>query len=217
MKQPKHLTTITKSTYLGRELCKGKCNKTLDMSKVYLDRIEDVMDKAISDHPRTTVIRVDLKFPCSIKYDIDQVMKRFIGSLSSQIEADIKRRRKHGKRVADCRIRYLWARENKLSINDHYHVALFLNKDVYAYVGSLTNTDNLAYRIKRAWCSALDLDVDEGGGLAHFPDNCRYWLDRKANNFDDTYNQVFKRLSYFAKTDTKKSGDRRRSLGYSRR
>ncbi|NNN85163.1 inovirus Gp2 family protein [Vibrio sp. A8-1] len=217
MKQTKHLTTIAKSTYLGRELCKGKRNKTLGMFKEYLDRIDDVMDKAISDHPRTTVIRVDLKFPCTIKYEIAQVMKRFISSLSAQINADIKKKRKEGKRTPDCNVRYVWARENNLSLNDHYHVALFFNKDVYMYLGRFTNTNNLAYRIKRAWCSALDLDIDEGGALVHFPDNSQYWLDRRANNFDDVFNQVFKRLSYFAKTDTKKTGDRRRNFGYSLR
>ncbi|KFE09659.1 hypothetical protein DN36_1398 [Vibrio cholerae] len=99
MKQTKHLTTIAKPTYLGRELCKGKCNKTLDMFKEYLDRIDDVMDKAISDHPRTTVIRVDLKFPCTIKYEIAQVMKRFISSLSAQINADIKKNEKKVKEL----------------------------------------------------------------------------------------------------------------------
>ncbi len=98
MKQTKHLTTIAKSTYLGRELCKGKRNKTLDMIKEYLDRIDDVMDKAISDHPRTTVIRVDLKFPCTIKYEIAQVMKRFISSLSAQINAS-KKNVKKGKEL----------------------------------------------------------------------------------------------------------------------
>ncbi|WP_233268433.1 inovirus Gp2 family protein [Vibrio metschnikovii] len=212
-----HLTRIKQGSYKGRSICKGRNNKELEMFKEYLDRIEQVIEKTTSEYSRVTAVRVDLKFPSTMKYEVGNVIKRFIGSLKSQIEVDIKRKRREGKRTPRCNVRYIWVKENKSSINDHYHCVLFFNKDVYAYLGDYRSINNLAYKIQSSWCRALDLDIDEGEGLVHFPKHAVYWLNRRENNFEDQFDQLFKRLSYFAKSETKKYGDRRRSFGCSQR
>ncbi|GFK34073.1 inovirus Gp2 family protein [Vibrio cholerae] len=207
--------TIKRHTYQGMPLCLGERNQPIEMRTLYLDKIIRVIENAIDQYPRTLMLRVELRFPQEILYDGEGVIKRFIESLRSQVDADIKRKRKHGKKTPNCSIRYVWAKERDTSINHHYHVGLFFNKDVYYWPGKFDNESNLVYKIKRAWCSALNFDMDEGDGLVEFPKNYKYTLDRNKKNCNEKINLVFQRLSYFAKTETKEYGDRSRSFGYS--
>ncbi|OLQ88020.1 hypothetical protein BIY22_07550 [Vibrio panuliri] len=207
--------TIKQYNYRGMRLCKAKGNKPLEMRTLYLNKIINVVENAVEQYPRTFIVRVELRFPQSNLYDTDGVMKRFIESLKSQIDADIKRKRKFGKKTPSCYVRYVWAREIETSINHHYHMALFFNKDVYSCVGKFNNEANLSYRIKRAWCSALDLDMCEADGLIEFPSNHEYRLNKHGEDYGMVVENVFERLSYFAKVDTKVYGNRRRNFGYS--
>ncbi|MGR2838892.1 inovirus Gp2 family protein [Vibrio vulnificus] len=207
--------TIKRHTYQGMPLCLGERNQPIEMRTLYLDKIIRVIENAIDQYPRTLMLRVELRFPQEILYDGEGVIKRFIESLRSQVDADIKRKRKHGKKTPNCSIRYVWAKERDTSINHHYHVGLFFNKDVYYWPGKFDNESNLVYKIKRAWCSALNFDMDEGDGLVEFPKNYKYTLDGNKKNCNEKINLVFQRLSYFAKTETKEYGDRSRSFGYS--
>ncbi|WP_411293449.1 inovirus Gp2 family protein [Vibrio cholerae] len=161
------------------------------MRILYLDKIIRVVENAIDQYPRALMLRVELRFPQEILYDGEGVIKRFIESLRSQVDADIKRKRKNGKKTPNCSIRYVWAKERDTSINHHYHVGLFFNKDVYYWPGKFDNESNLVYKIKRAWCSALNFDMGEGYGLVEFPKNYKYTLDRNKKI-------VMSRLTWFS-------------------
>ncbi|EPD6751217.1 inovirus Gp2 family protein, partial [Vibrio cholerae] len=169
----------------------GERKQPIEMRILYLDKIIRVVENAIDQYPRALMLRVELRFPQEILYDGEGVIKRFIESLRSQVDADIKRKRKNGKKTPNCSIRYVWAKERDTSINHHYHVGLFFNKDVYYWPGKFDNESNLVYKIKRAWCSALNFDMDEGDGLVEFPKNYKYTLDRNKKI-------VMSRLTWFS-------------------
>ncbi|GHY86132.1 hypothetical protein VCSRO121_0099 [Vibrio cholerae] len=182
---------IKSHTYQGMPLCLGERKQPIEMRILYLDKIIRVVENAIDQYPRALMLRVELRFPQEILYDGEGVIKRFIESLRSQVDADIKRKRKNGKKTPNCSIRYVWAKERDTSINHHYHVGLFFNKDVYYWPGKFDNESNLVYKIKRAWCSALNFDMDEGDGLVEFPKNYKYTLDRNKKI-------VMSRLTWFS-------------------
>ncbi len=85
----------------------------------YLVRINDVLSKALAEHRRTCVFRVDLKFPAEDYEPDTSVITRFIGSLKSQLYADTSRRLREGQRVYPCTLRYIWVREQHTS--SHWH------------------------------------------------------------------------------------------------
>jgi hypothetical protein len=136
----------------------------------YLQRIDETLLRAVHDHRRTLLIRVDLRFPQYGDFGEGGFMTRFLESLRAQIEADQARKERNGIRVHPCRIRYVWAREQALSINPHFHVGILLNKDAYHCLGGFNADEgNMAARITRALASALGISVQEAIGLAHFP------------------------------------------------
>ncbi len=200
----------------------------------YLQKIQGVIDTALQRHPRALVIRCDLRFPQyqTIHYD-SAVISRFIESLKAQIQHDQHVKASSGKRIHPCELRYVWVKEQVGSEFPHYHVALFLNRDSYFNLGQFQQStmipipdtpvdqsyfresaNNMAGRIMQAWSSALRLHESMTIGLVHFPENSFYAL-----NLGDAavYSEVFKRLSYFANTDTKQYGDGTRWFGASRR
>ncbi|MDH5938684.1 inovirus Gp2 family protein [Vibrio splendidus] len=170
------------------------------LAEPYLEKIKSVFDKALEEYSRVYVLRFDLRFPSSyLTFDSDHISK-FIASLKAKIHADLKRKNK----LSLCDLRFVWAKEKDSSDNPHYHVAIFLNKDVYFTHGKLSAEDgNLSAMINHAWSSALSLFYHELVGCVNFPSRCSYWVDRKNMFFNDQYNDCFKRLSYLAKVKTK--------------
>lgn len=58
----------------------------------YVKRIQDTIDKALNDYPRTMILRVDLRLPEMDNglYNFDSgIVTRFTVSLKAQIEADL--------------------------------------------------------------------------------------------------------------------------------
>ena len=221
----KNLTLL--STRLWRDL--RVQSESEDLIVNYLDRIFDVLNNAINEHPRTFVIRCELNFPSDYYEPDTAVISRFTDSLKAQIKAHEDRKRREGKRVHDCHLRYIWVKERASSHVWHYHVALFVNRDAYFTLGlfksgnqlsesSISESDNtnMSDRIRMAWASALDLRLDETRGLVHFPKNPTYSLDVNDESFDDEFEEVFYRLSYFAKQRTKHYGNRTRNFDCSR-
>ncbi|MDI3323387.1 inovirus Gp2 family protein [Pontibacterium granulatum] len=203
----------------------------------YQSRIEETIQYALSEYPRTLAIRVDLRLPdqvgslygssddpliASIRTD-SAVISRFFASLNAQISADVQRKIVEGKRAYPCTLRYVWVREKNKQHKDHYHVVLLLNKDAYHTLGSYQSSGpNLANRIRKAWLSALGLypDTEVGffGSLVHFPENPYYILNvNDPAQFNETYRNLIFRTSYLAKKETKHYDDGNRWFGCSRR
>ncbi|ANU38154.1 inovirus Gp2 family protein [Vibrio scophthalmi] len=205
-------STITYSDmFEGRTILKNKSGCVIR----YLKNILNVMDRALACHPRTMAVRIDLRMPNSSLVDSQNVIARFISSLKSQVSHDIERKIVIGRKVRQCRINYTWVKERETALNSHYHVVLFFNKDVYNCLGDFSKDGNLSSRIKKAWNSALGSKCGEYDRLVEFTKNGIYHLDSNSDSFDVTYDDLFKRLSYFAKVETKEYGDKKRNFGCS--
>jgi len=211
----KNLTLQSDKTYNGLSI---QTHRGFVVAE-YLDSIKSVIDRSLQAHPRTIAIRFDLRFPDQYPSpDGIPVITRFFKSLRALIDADLHRKKKHGIRVRDTDLRYVWAKEQGDAGKEHYHVAVFLNRDTYAHVGRYdSENDNMASRIRRAWASALGITVEYLGGAVYFPDNSTYKLNTRGGDGGSEYGKLFYRLSYLAKLDTKSYGDWKHSFGCSRK
>lgn len=198
----------------------------LGLVEKYLQSIKQTLDRACTEYTRLSVMRFDLRFPQTLDHRDDQAISRFVDALKAKIRADQHRKQAQGKRVYPCNLRYIWVKEQAGSEACHYHMAIMLNRDAYFTLGDYATAvhpdaptrlpENMAERILSAWASALGMSMEHVVGLVHFPDNPVYSLDRNDMAFTDQYNAVFRRLSYFAKVETKQYGDRSRHFGCSR-
>ncbi|GAA6205391.1 inovirus Gp2 family protein [Thalassotalea sp. SU-HH00458] len=183
----------------------------------YLLINEQVLMKALSHHKRTCAMRFELKYPKG--WDIQHyAISRFIDSLRVRIKSDLARKNKHTGRNDTCILSYIWTLERSSSLGWHYHVVIFVNRDIYFRVGNLLNTEgNMYSRIRAAWASALGLSFEKSSGLVHIPNNAVYKIKTNDDNYHQQVQDVLYRLSYFAKVDTKQFGDGvgNRCFGYS--
>lgn len=183
----------------------------------YLQRIDKTLWRATNDHPRTLLIRVDLRFPSHGEFSESGLITRFLASLKAQIEADLERKARSGKRVHPCHLRYVWAREQASSSHPHFHVGLLLNKDTYHCLGDFTaDNGNMAVRITKALASALGISAAEARGLANFPYGGVHVLDANAVDFRFQRDRAFECLSYLAKAATKYYANYANHFGNSR-
>ncbi|MBL0876380.1 inovirus Gp2 family protein [Serratia nevei] len=188
-------------------------------------RIQETFDKALKEHPRTLIVRVDLYLPDTTYNSDSTLMTKFIASLNAQIATDIQKRINSGVRVHPCSLRYIWAREFHRDGRKHYHIALFLNKDTYAYPGTFHPDENgkyhhnLSLMIMEAWVRTLKLNTKDNHqkyyNLINFPKNCYYHLDKNKMDFLIGNAMVLNRLSYLAKEYTKDYSDKQRNFGCS--
>lgn len=222
----RNLTIYQGTSYNGLPLLP---NKTY--IEEYLNRIEFVLNKALTEHPRMFAIRFDLHMP-RLPNDpdfpfhyTDKVISRFIASLKAKFIADLERKRKNSKRFHPCTFRYLWSKELSITGLPHYHVVIFLNNDTYNSIGSYNKQGCNNYsRIVESWASALNSEswplieerlFEEARNLVSFPeDTPMYYVNVNDINYHQVYSSLFRRLSYFAKNETKcwRSG---RNIGYS--
>lgn len=193
------------------------------LNPTYLASIYEVIQRALMEHPRILVLRVDLHLPViatgqDILWEYDTtVISRFVDSFKAQVKADLQRKKREHGRVHHCNPRYVWVKEKNEANQPHYHVALFLNKDTYFGLGDYRIlADNIAGKVYRAWGSALKRDPNEIMPLVHFPDTPYYHLDQNSSDWPQQYSAVFYRLSYFAKLETKVYGQMLRNFGSSR-
>lgn len=181
-----------------------------------LNRIIDVMNATLEEHPRTFAVRFDLRFPVSLKtIPEDKLVSRFAASLREKIQhARARAGRRTGNRVHQTSVRYVWAREVGEHGRPHYHFVIFLNRDAFYVLGQYkVGRDNIYNRIIEAWASALGIEVEDAIGLPHIPDNAIYRI--RADDLD-SQDEFFYRASYLAKAATKVTGHRQR-FGGSRR
>ncbi|WP_019613663.1 inovirus Gp2 family protein [Psychromonas ossibalaenae] len=218
--QNRNLTIFNQSQFNGWDLLPN-----LRMITQYLQSIESVLDKALTEHPRTLVVRFDLHLPSVVdcpdyprEFDTT-VITRFIESFKAQVNADLIKKRREGNRVHSCTVRYAWCKETANAAQHHYHVALLLNKDTYYGFGDYRAVNNnLAGKIYRAWASALMFSPEDILTLIHFPkDTPCYHLNVNSSEYNTECNKVFRRLSYLAKAETKEYGNRSNNFGCSRK
>lgn len=198
-----------------------------NFNEKYVIRIRETLIKALSAHPRTLLLRVDLRLPESETHLFNpdpSIITRFVASLKSQIMADIKQKRRLGKRTHDCSVRHIWVREFNQAGKPHYHVVLMFNKDTYAYPGTYKPKEgayihNLAFMIMEAWIRALNFsflpDYTQYYSLVHFPANCYYHLNVNDVNFKNQLSDVIHRVNYLAKEYSKDYSDGQRNFGCS--
>lgn len=195
----------------------------------YLDRILLTMSKALKDYKRIYALRLDVRFPVSDSekdilrrdeflnnaFNQKNIIKRFFESIKAKINAQEKRMKVSGKRVYPCQLRYVWCRERNKSINDHYHLVLFFNKDRYWKCGRKDHDESLVRLIMDAWNSALGEYVENVDRLVQFVYKGAHYLDQNKYDFESKYQALFTRLSYFAKNRTKHYGEGKRCFGTS--
>ncbi|EGQ8953969.1 inovirus Gp2 family protein [Vibrio parahaemolyticus] len=200
-----------------------------ELNTHYLDRIIETMSKALKDYKRVHALRLDLRLPVSDSeqellrrdeflnntFNQKNIIKRFFESLKAKIKAQEKRMKASEKRVYPCHLRYVWCRERNKSNNDHYHLVLFFNKDRYFSSGYRDNEDSLVRLIMDAWSSALGEYVDNADRLVQLVYKGTHYLDQNKYDFENKYQALFTRLSYFAKNRTKHYGEGKRCFGTS--
>ena len=185
------------------------------MSNSYLTSVYRTIMAALSSHPRTLAIRVDLSFPKGALMggvEINGAISRFIENLKYRIK-------KYNGSVMPCGrikhhsdVRYIWVREQSTSDLPHFHVVLLLNGDSFNTLGSFTSySDNLFHRIREAWNSALGFGCRSNENYIHVPENPCYRV-----NQEQGLSELFYRVSYLCKVRTKHFSKHYDSFGCSR-
>lgn len=220
IKLPKRLAANTnlnlhyEDTYLGMQLIPGHGPYVVE----YLDKAYATIQDSLTEHPRTTAFRFDLRLPSWMDPELIQhgrLIERFIASLKHRLEASRDKAEARGGRVHYTSVRYIWAKEFGDSGVPHYHFAILVNGHAYHRIGCYDSQgDNMLNRIKGAWSSALGINEWDGYGLVHVPANAVYRIDGKLDL--EGIAALFRRVSYFAKVESKIYGGRRHSFGCSR-
>ncbi|MGC0824291.1 inovirus Gp2 family protein [Pantoea agglomerans] len=195
------------------------------LNQGYMKRMSDIISKATKAHARTAVFTFILRLPeyCDIGDSIASnpnlssgLMERFTGALRSRIAAHQQRRKREKSQVCPTELRYLWVREvGETSGKDHYHVAIFVNKDTFRGLGNYSKEEhNLGSYISAAWLSALDLlDFPEYRTLATFTNKPHYLEFLHVDRYGQQYLELRSHLSYFAKEYSKVYDKEERSFG----
>ena len=134
----------------------------------YLQSIHKTFEKALVEHRRTYALRFELLFPTEGVYKCDDaVITRFFASLKAKLRHNIDSKSARGLRVHPCTLRYVWCKEKNRSLNYHYHVLIFLNRDSYKWLGNVDtgNSRLLSTMIIKAWNSALGFDAEQARAL----------------------------------------------------
>ena len=86
-------------------------------------------------------MRFDLHYPAGWQDPHGRHISRFIASLNARLEADSLRRKKSRKdrRAHPCRLRYVWVKEQSTTLQPHYHVLVFVNRDGFYPVNTDTS------------------------------------------------------------------------------
>lgn len=188
-----------------------------ECNKLYLKNIEELIDHSLRSSTRIAAFRFDLRFPNGHVDQSDRVITKFFESLKAQLKAKDEKTKKAQKRVYPHNLRYSWVRERDTSDNDHFHCVVIVNKDAYSVLGGFNQeAGNMSARLKKAWVSAIGTQSHVKDGLVHFPTNGTYYIDGHSPDKPRQKEDLFYRLSYFAKNATKVYGSGKRSFGCSR-
>lgn len=183
----------------------------------YQSIIRNTISKALEAHSRSMVFRCDLRFPdieTYAEYD-SRVITRFFSSLKAKIRSDLERKTRAWGREYPCAVNYVWVREyGDERGRKHYHVLIFVNKDVYHALGEYKEGAHcLATMVREAWCSATGLHHSDFESLVHFGQ--RFYVDRNSPELNHQIQVIERRAGYLTKHATKRYGDGERSIGSS--
>lgn len=183
----------------------------------YLESLLHVTQLSLQDYPRVFAFRVDLRFPsrqCHPLWGGNQVLERFIASFKAKINHCRSKARENNAYAPASKVRYAWCRELGQHGIPHYHMGFFLNYEAFFTIGRYElGLNNIFNRLHEAWASALGIPLKSIGGLVEVPENPSY-LVRK-DDWQSVANLFF-RLSYLCKADTKVYGDGLHAFGTSR-
>lgn len=105
--------------------------RMLQSCKGVLDQMSVAISHALDQYPRVIAFRVDLCLPRLVGIPDDaftnRVISRFIESFKEKIKHNREKAREQNKYAHDCRVRYVWAREQGQHGKPHYHLAILLN------------------------------------------------------------------------------------------
>lgn len=183
----------------------------------YLERLSKIINKAIRNHRRVFVSRVDLHYP-QYFHPIDggglsnQCFHAFIKVLTRRLEAYKIDKQKLGFRVHNVDFDYVWAREySSHNVRPHYHLLLLFNGYTLGHFSSAH--ESLYNRIAESWSEALGCHVSEGKAHLHIPEDSQYEL--QWGNLEQ-YSKIFHRASYLTKVESKNFHDGYHVFGGSR-
>jgi hypothetical protein len=182
----------------------------------YLQRIDETIQGALQEHASLMAVRVDLRLPLQFDWrrqpDWRPVFSRFTASLKAKIGAKQAKAIRDGKRFHPTKVHFIWTREFGQNGHPHYHCVLFFNKQTFRGLGEFNPYSGSLYgMISSAWASALGMDEHLADGLVSIPRNPIYRI-RRGERYDD----LFRRLSYFAKLASKLFGSGSHNFGTSR-
>lgn len=182
----------------------------------YLQRIDETIQGALREHASIMAVRVDLRLPLQFDWrrqpDWRPVFSRFIASLKAKIEARRAKAIRDGKRFHPTKVHFIWTREFGQNGHPHYHCALFFNKQSFRGLGKFNPCSGSLYgMISSAWASALGMEEHLADGFVSIPKNPIYRITRS-----ERYDDLFYRLSYFAKLASKLFGSGSHNFGTSR-
>lgn len=182
----------------------------------YLQRIDETIQGALQDHSSIMAVRVELRLPFQFNWvaqpDLRPVFSKFTSSLKAKIKAREARTLRDGKRFHPTKLHFIWTREFGKNGKPHYHCALFFNKQTFRGLGEFSPYSGSLYgMISSAWASALEIDEYLPDGAVSIPENAIYRI-RRGEQYDD----LFRRLSYFAKLASKLFGSGSHNFGTSR-
>ncbi|EOV0096951.1 inovirus Gp2 family protein [Vibrio parahaemolyticus] len=182
-----------------------------------VNKIYEVLTQATNCFPRTFAFRVDLRFPRGYKFgETFPYMKKFFGSLESQITEELKRRKRRFSSVSEERLRYIWCKEIDKSENPHYHLVIFLNKDNFQSLGDFKRVirderkcKHLYQMLLCAWSRVLGIELEEAHRAVHIPENTTYIVktfEGEVAAGNEEFTKLFNRSIYLAKARTQAIG-----------
>ncbi|MCC1497940.1 inovirus-type Gp2 protein [Alcanivorax sp. 1008] len=149
--------------------------------------------------------RFDLHFPADSYGWGSDVITSFNASLHSKIKH---RANMFGCGHMDIGPRFIWAKENKNSVNDHYHYCTLIDGNFISKSGTFNAESwTLKKSIVESWAKALGISVKEAEPLVQHGENGDYLVELESSDFLQQLTNLFYRTSYFAKLDTKRYGD----------
>ncbi|CNL35515.1 inovirus Gp2 family protein [Yersinia frederiksenii] len=189
-----------------------------------LDTILEVLGHSTNEYPCIMAVRADYHYPpiledtvCCFPNLKPGAISRSINALKEMLKNSERRRKRNGTQVHRNTLRNVWAKEFSQSGKCHFHVCFVFNEQAYNKLGDYNIDTSLRMMITRAWYSALGLELEDYPGLVHFPDNCRYILDRNSADYIYEYGELLHRLDYLTKLDSKIYEEGERNFGGSRK
>lgn len=158
-----------------------------------LQRIVQLLDVYTGKHSKALVVRFDLTFPLGYT----QVFTNEL--ISSFTQKLIQKYRRQGRDPY-----YIWAREQRTSINPHYHFAILLDGQ------QIQGFSHVFHNAQSLWSSTLGADAS--GLVHHCNDGVCYknfsngiMIRRNEADAQLAYEAVVQQLSYLAKMRDKRS------------